>query len=204
MAGLNASGLSWDTANNVFALATRFQSVGGVPQEAMVIYPGGNTTDMLAAVPPPPCDIVSQFNATTLTLTVSGGASQQQTQTASGTFKVSRTGFYWISVPKISGSSLDIGLTGANYNLQMRIGYSGNSALAYDSRHFVPCYSSQFFSLGIYTPLTAGTSYTCEIQAQQVANATHGGGTLTWSSVLVQPLAFQSLTTPGTSSFVST
>jgi hypothetical protein len=204
MAGLNVSGLSWDTANNVFALATRYQSVGGVPQEAMVIYPGGNTTDMLAAVPPPPCDIVSVFNVSTLTLTVSGGASQQQTQTASGTFKVTRTGYYWISVPKISGTSLDIGLSGANYNLQMRIGYSGNSALAYDNRHFVPCYTSQYFGLGIYTPLTAGTSYTCEIQVQQVANATHGGGTLAWTSVLVQPLAFQTGTIPGTSSFVTT
>jgi hypothetical protein len=147
---------------------------------------------------------VSQFNATTLTLTASTGASQQQTQTASGTFSVNRTGHYWISVPKISGSSLDIGLAGANYALQMRIGYSGNSAVAYDSRHFVPCYAAQFFGLSIYTPLTAGISYTCEIQAQQVANSTHGGGTLTWTSVLVQPLAFQTATTPGTSAFVGT
>lgn len=204
MSSLNPSGLSWDTANDTVALDTRVQTVGGVVQEAMVIYPGGNTTDLLNAVPPAPCNIVSQFNATTLTLTVSSGASQQQTQTASGTFSVNRTGYYWISIPKITGTSLDIGLSGANYALQLRIGYSGNSALAYDSRHFVPCYASQFFGLGVYTPLTAGTSYTCEIQAQQVANSTHGGGTLTWTSVLVQPLAFQTATTPGTSSFVGT
>jgi len=204
MSSLNPSGLSWDTANDKVGLDTRVQTVGGVVQEAMVIYPGGNTTDLLNAVPPAPCNIVSQFNATTLTLTVSSGASQQQTQTASGTFSVNRTGYYWISVPKITGTSLDIGLSGASYAVQLRIGYSGNSALAYDSRHFVPCYVSQFFGLGVYTPLTAGTSYTCEIQAQQVANSTHGGGTLTWTSVLVQPLAFQTATTPGTSSFVGT
>jgi hypothetical protein len=204
MAGLNASGLSWDTANNVFALGTRVQTVGGVVQEAMIIYPGGNTTDMLNAVPPAPCDIVSVMNVSSLTLTVSGGASQQQTQTATGTFRVNRTGYYWISIPKISGTSLDIGLSGASYAIQLRIGSAGNSALAYDSRHFVPVYAAQFFGLGVYTPLTAGTSYTCEIQAQQIANSTHGGGTLAWTSVLVQPLAFQSGTVPGTSSFVTT
>jgi len=204
MAGLNASGLSWDTANNVFALATRYQSVGGVPQEAMVIYPGGNTTDMLAAVPPPPCDIVSVLNASSVTLLASTGASQQQTVTASGTFKVTRTGYYWISIPKVAGTSLDSGLSGCQYAVQMRIGSAGNSGLAYDARFLVPPYSTQSFSLSIYTPLTAGTSYTCEIQAQQVANATHGGGVFAWSSILVQPLAFQTATTPGTSSFVTT
>jgi len=204
MSSLNPSGLSWDTANDKVGLDTRVQTVGGVVQEAMVIYPGGNTTDLLNAVPPAPCNIVSQFNATTLTLTASTGASQQQTQTASGTFRVNRTGHYWISIPKVAGTSLDNGLSGAQYAVQMRIGSSANSGLAYDSRFLVPPYSTQSFSLGIYTPLTAGTSYTCEIQAQQVANATHGGGVFAWGSILVQPLAFQTATTPGTSSFVGT
>ena len=204
MAGLNASGLSWDTANNVFALGTRVQTVGGVVQEAMIIYPGGNTTDMLNAVPPAPCDIVSVLNVSSLTLTASSGSSQQQTQTATGTFKVTRTGYYWISIPKVAGTSLDNSLSGAQYAVQMRIGSSGNSGLAYDSRFLVPVYSSQAFSLSIYTPLTAGTSYTCEIQAQQIANASHGGGVFAWGSILVQPLAFQSVTVPGTSSFVTT
>ena len=204
MAGINASAISWNTANNNFSLDTVAQTVNGVPQEAMVIYPGGNTTDMLRAVPPPPCNIVTLLNVATLTLTVSAGVAAQQTQTASGTFKVTRTGHYWISIPKITGSSLDTGLSGATYALQLRIGSSGNSALAYDSRFFVPVYSSAFFGLGVYTPLTAGISYTCEIQAQQIANATHGGGTLAWTSVLVQPMCFQTATVPGGSAFVTT
>ena len=204
MSSLNPSGLSWDTANDTVGLDTRLQTVGGVVQEAMVIYPGGNTTDLLNAVPPAPCNIVSVLNVSSLTLTVSGGANAQQTQTATGTFVVNRTGHYWISIPKITGTSLDTGLSGASYALQLRIGSAANSALAYDSRFFVPVYAASFFGLGVYTPLTAGTSYTCEIQAQQIANSTHGGGTLAWTSVLVQPLAFQTATVPGTSAFVGT
>jgi hypothetical protein len=204
MSSLNPSGLSWDTANDTVGLDTRLQTVGGVVQEAMVIYPGGNTTDLLNAVPPAPCNIVSLLDLSGITLTVSGGANAQQTQTATGTFVVNRTGHYWISIPKITGTSLDTGLSGASFALQLRIGSAANSNLAYDSRFFVPVYSTGYFGLGLYTPLTAGTTYTCEIQAQQIANSTHGGGTFAWTSILVQPLAFQTATTPGTSAFVGT
>jgi len=198
MAGINASAISWNTANNNYSLATVAQTVNGIPQEAMVIYPGGNTTDMLNAVPPPPCDIVSLVPPD-LALSPGAGVSQDVT---SGTFQVRRAGYYLITIPSIQIAALDV--TNASYNIQLVVGSSGNSHIGTDARSFVPIYSAQFFGLSTYVPLAPSIAYTITLTFQQNAVGSHGGGLATWSSILVQPLCFQTATVPGGSAFVTT
>ena len=199
MAGINASAISWNTANNNYSLATVAQTVNGVPQEAMVIYPGGNTTDMLNAVPPPPCNILSLLPSG---LALSQGAGIAQI-VKSGTFQVRRAGYYLITIPSLQIVSLDTSNT--TYNIQLVVGSSGNSTIGTDSRHFVPIYSAQFFTLSTYVPLAPSITYTITLTFQQNATTgTDGGGLVTWSSVLVQPLCFQTGVVPGGSAFVTT
>jgi hypothetical protein len=199
MAGINASAISWNTANNNYSLATVAQTVNGVPQEAMVIYPGGNTTDMLNAVPPPPCDIVSLVPPD-LALSPGAGVAQDVT---SGTFHVRRAGYYLITIPSIQIAALDTSNT--TYNIQLVVGSSGNSHIGTDSRHFVPIYSAQFFTLSTYVPLAPSITYTITLTFQQNATTgADGGGLATWTSILVQPLCFQAGVVPGGSAFVTT